>query len=46
MTVESNFVIATATLSDRLKKLEPVFLTNERQNRNQSHRVGVIFPAL
>ena len=46
MTVESNYVIAIATLSDWLKRLAPVFSTNETQNQNQSHRVRVIFPAL
>ena len=46
MTVENNYVIAITTLSDRLKRLAPVFLTNEEQNQNQSHLVRVIFPAL
>ena len=44
MTVESNSVIAIATLSD--KKTRASFSTNERQNQNQSHHVRVIFPAL
>ena len=39
MTVESNYVIAIATLSDWLKRLAPVFSTNENQNQNQSHHV-------
>ena len=46
MTVESNHVIAIATLSDWLKRLAPVFSTNENQNQNHSHHVRVIFPAL
>ena len=46
MTVESNYVIAIATLSDWLKRLALVFPTNEKQNQNQSHHVRVIFPAL
>ena len=47
MTVESNYVIAIATLSDWLKRLAPVFqLTNEKQNQNQLQLVRVIFPAL
>jgi len=43
MTVESNYVIAIATLSDCLKRLAPVF---QPETQNQSHRVRVIFPAL
>ena len=39
MTVESNYVIAIAALSDW-------FSTNEKQNQNQSRHVRVIFPAL
>ena len=39
MTAESNYVIAIATLSDWLKRLAPVFSTNENQNQNQSHHV-------
>ena len=46
MTVESNYVIAIATLSDWLKRLALVFSTNEKQNQTQSHHVRVIFPAL
>ena len=46
MTVESNYVIAIATLSDWLKRVAPGFQTNEKQNQNQSHHVGMIFPAL
>ena len=46
MTVESNNVIAIATLSDWLKRLAPVFSTYEKQNQNQSHHVHAIFPAL
>ena len=46
MTVESNYEIAIATLSDWLKKTRASFSTNERQNQNQSHQVQVIFPAL
>ena len=42
MTVESNDVIAIATLSDWLKRLPPVFQP-ENQNQNQSHHVHVIF---
>ena len=42
MTVESNYVIATATLSDWLK----IFSTNERQSQNQLHHARFIFPAL
>ena len=45
MTVESNNMIAIATLSDWLKRLAS-FSTNETQNQNQSHHVRVIFPAL
>ena len=45
MTVESNFVIAIATLSDWLKTCAS-FSTNEKQNQNQSRHVRVIFPAL
>ena len=41
MTVESNYVIAIATLSDWLKRVAP-----EKQNQNQSDHVRVIFPAL
>ena len=50
MIVESNYVIAIATLSDWLKRLS--FSTNEKQNQNQNqnqnqpHLVCVIFPAL
>ena len=46
MTVESNYVIAIATLSDWLKRLAPVFSTNEPQNQNQSRHVRVSFLAL
>jgi len=46
MTVESNYVIAIATLSDWLERLAPVFSANEKKNQNQSHHVRVIFPAL
>ena len=46
MTVESNYVIAIAALSDWLKRLAPVFSTNENKNQNPSHHVRVIFPAL
>ena len=45
MTVESNYVIAIATLSDCLKS-RASFSTNEKQNQNQSHHVRVIFRAL
>ena len=38
MTVESNYVIAIAMLSDWLKRLAP--------DQNQSYHVRVIFPAL
>ena len=41
MIVESNYVIAIATLSDW-----PSFWTNEKLNQNQSHYARVIFPAL
>ena len=34
MTVESYYVIEIATLSDWLKRLVPVFLTNKNQNKN------------
>ena len=44
MAVESNDVIAIATLSDWFKRLAPVFSTNE--NQNQSDHESVIFPAL
>ena len=47
MTVESNYVIAIASLSDWLKRASRAsFATNEYQNQNQSHHVRVIFPAL
>ena len=46
MTVESNYVAAIATLSDRLKKTRASFSTNENQNQNQSRHVRMIFPAL
>ena len=46
MTVESNYVIAIATLSDWLKKTRASFSTNEKQNQYQSHLEHVIFPAL
>ena len=36
MTVESNYVIAIATLSDWLKRVAPVFQTNEKQNQNHA----------
>ena len=42
MTVESNYVIAIATLSDWLKR-RASFSTNEKQNQNQSHLVRVNF---
>ena len=42
MTVESNYMIAIAALSDWLKRLAS-FSTNETQNQNQSHLVRVIF---
>ena len=45
MTVEGNYVIAIATLGDWLKT-RASFSTNEKQNQNQSHHVGVIFPGL
>ena len=44
MTVESNYVIAIATLSDWRKRRASVS-TNEKPNQNQSHDVRVIFPA-
>ena len=47
MTVESNYMIAYATLSDwLLKKTGASFSTNETQNQNHSHHERVIFPAL
>ena len=46
MTVESNYVVAIATLSDWLKKTRASFSTNENQNQNKSRHVRVIFPAL
>ena len=46
MTVESDYAITIATLCDWLKRLAPVFSTNEKQNQHQSHHVHVIFPAL
>ena len=45
MTVESNFAIAIAVLSDWLKNLVPVSQL-EKQNQNQSQFVSGIFPAL
>ena len=45
MTVESNYVIAIATLSDWLKS-RASFSSNEKQKQNQSYHVRVIFPAL
>ena len=44
MTVESNYVIAIATLSVWLKRLAPT--KNEKENQNQSHHVRVVLPAL
>ena len=46
MTVESNYVVAIATLSDWLKKTRASFSANENQNQNKSRHVRVIFPAL
>ena len=49
MTVESNYVIAIATLNDWLKRhaqTRASFSANEKQNENQSRNVHVIFPAL
>ena len=46
MTVESNYAIAIATLTDWLKRFAPVFLAKEKQNKNQSHLSNMIFPAL
>ena len=46
MAVESNDVIAIATLSDWFKRLAAVFSTNEKQKQNQSDHESVIFPAL
>ena len=53
MTVEGNYVIAIATLSDWLapvlagsRQTPASFSTNEKQNQKQSHHVRVIFPAL
>ena len=46
MTVESNYVIAIATLSDWLQKSRVSFSAYEKQNQNQSHYVRVILPAL
>ena len=43
MTVESNYVIAIATLSDWLKRLAPVF---QPMRSNAVMHVSVIFPAL
>ena len=45
MTVESNYVIAIATLSDWLKT-RARFSINEKQNQDHSHHVRMIFPAL
>ena len=44
MTFESNYLIAIAQLSDWLKRCEPVFSTNEKQNQNQSHHARVSRP--
>ena len=48
MTVESNYVIAVAMLSDWFERLAfssgVSFSANENQNKNQSHHVRVIFP--
>ena len=41
MTVESNYVIAIATLSDWLKRVAPFFTTNEKQNQNQNQSLHV-----
>ena len=47
MTVESNYVIAIATLNDWLKRLAPVFQPMRiKTDQNQSRHVRVIFPAL
>ena len=45
MTVESNYVIAIATLSDWIKA-GANFSTNEKQNQDQLKHVRVIFRAL
>ena len=45
MTDESNYAIAIATLNVWLQNVSPVFLTNEKQNQNQSHLVRVILPS-
>ena len=41
MTFESNYLIAIATLRDWLKRCEPFFSTNEKQNQNQSRHARV-----
>ena len=46
MTVESYYAIAFAALGDWLEKPRAIFLTNEKQNQNQSHLVRMIFTAL
>ena len=46
MTVESNFAIAIAALSDWFKNLEPVANEKQNQNQDQSQFVSGMFPAL
>ena len=46
MTVESNYVIVIAKVTDWLLKISASFSTNDKQNQSQSHLVRVIFPAL
>ena len=43
MTVESNYVIAIATLSDWLKRLAPVFQPRRSKTKTNRHLVHVIF---
>ena len=45
MTVKSNYVIAIATLGDRLKRVAPVFQPMRSKTKTNRY-VSVIFPAL
>jgi len=44
-TDKSNYVIAVAKLSDRLKNVAPFLLTKEKENQKQSHLVRAIISA-
>ena len=46
MTVESNYVIAIATLSDWLKRVAPVFQPMRSKTKTNRTMYALIFPAL